>query len=94
MYILHPCASFRVCEMLYEKRREFDKILSGYWRDTYRKHQAFEYIQYVMTEMHFSHEEKLKVKDEALAHLQVVVYHSLLLTFLTLLHITATSNTL
>ena len=57
--------------MLYEKRREYDKILSCYWRDAYRKHQAFEYIQHIMTEMHFTQEEKVKVKDEAMAHLQV-----------------------
>ena len=37
--------SFRVCEMLYEKRKEYDKILSCYWRDSARKHQAFSYIQ-------------------------------------------------
>lgn len=29
--------SFRVCELLYEKRRQFDKILSCYLRDPSRK---------------------------------------------------------
>ena len=31
------CSSYRVCESLYQKRREYNKILSCYWKDPARK---------------------------------------------------------
>lgn len=36
-FICNYFDSFRVCELLYEKRRQFDKILSCYLRDPSRK---------------------------------------------------------
>ncbi|XP_013387109.1 vacuolar protein sorting-associated protein 8 homolog isoform X2 [Lingula anatina] len=73
LHLAENAKFYRVCELLYERRREFDKILSCYWRDQARKHQAFSYVKNIMTSEAFSTEEKLKVQSEALSHLEELV---------------------
>ncbi|XP_064646589.1 vacuolar protein sorting-associated protein 8 homolog isoform X2 [Lineus longissimus] len=64
---------YRVCELLYEKRREFDKILSCYWRDPSRKYQAFAYIESIIVNPLYTEEEKDNVRKEALLHLEELI---------------------
>uniref|UniRef100_K1R9K0 Vacuolar protein sorting-associated protein 8-like protein n=1 Tax=Magallana gigas TaxID=29159 RepID=K1R9K0_MAGGI len=64
---------FRVCELLYEKRRQFDKILSCYLRDPSRKYHAFSYITSILNSERFSVEEQEKLKEEAFNQLEELV---------------------
>ncbi|XP_015748737.1 PREDICTED: vacuolar protein sorting-associated protein 8 homolog [Acropora digitifera] len=62
---------YRVCEMLYEKKRQFPKVLSCYFRDSYRAHQVFAYVHYVMTEDVYTELEREELKEASLHSLQV-----------------------
>ncbi|XP_033629373.1 vacuolar protein sorting-associated protein 8 homolog [Asterias rubens] len=64
---------YRVSELLYEKRRQFDRILLCYLRDPARKHAVFTYINNVMMESCYTDPEKDAVQSEALENLQDLV---------------------
>ncbi|XP_030829831.1 vacuolar protein sorting-associated protein 8 homolog [Strongylocentrotus purpuratus] len=64
---------YRVCEVLYERRREFDKILLCYLRDSSRKSSVFSYIHQVMIESYYTEPEKDAVQKQAIKHLQDLV---------------------
>ncbi|XP_072048156.1 LOW QUALITY PROTEIN: vacuolar protein sorting-associated protein 8 homolog [Amphiura filiformis] len=64
---------YRVCEVLYERQRKFDKILQCYLRDPARKQSSFAYIHTVMLESCYTDMEKEAVQKEALDHLQDLV---------------------
>jgi hypothetical protein len=46
--VLNGIDSYRVCELLYEQRREYDKILHCYLRDPLRKPQVFSYLRNIL----------------------------------------------
>ncbi|KAJ8019457.1 Vacuolar protein sorting-associated protein 8-like [Holothuria leucospilota] len=60
----------RVCEVLYEKRRQFDKILLCYLRESARRPLVFNFIHQVMMESFFQESEKDAVQKEALKQLE------------------------
>ena len=62
--------SVQVLEQLYERRREFAKVLSCYWRDPSRRAQAFSYIHHVMLDDSFVEFERTGVEQAALEHMQ------------------------
>ncbi|XP_078620345.1 vacuolar protein sorting-associated protein 8 homolog isoform X1 [Branchiostoma floridae x Branchiostoma japonicum] len=64
---------YRVCELLYEKRRDFDKILACYLRDAARRQQVFSFIHTVMTAYGYSNEERNAVHREAMTQLEDLV---------------------
>ncbi|CAH1788234.1 unnamed protein product, partial [Owenia fusiformis] len=64
---------FRVCELLYQKQRRFDKILSCYWNDPARQDAAFNYIEVVMLSAEYTAAEKQSVEIEACSHIQELV---------------------
>ncbi|KAL9958184.1 hypothetical protein ACROYT_G035162, partial [Oculina patagonica] len=61
---------YRVCEMLYERKRQFSKVLSCYFRDSYREQQVFTYVHYVMTEDAYTDLERDELKEASLNSLQ------------------------
>ncbi|KAK2151497.1 hypothetical protein LSH36_361g02006 [Paralvinella palmiformis] len=64
---------YRVCESLYQKRKEYDKILSCYWKDPARKHQSFSYIEHILMSDYYSVEDKQKIEREAVSHIMELV---------------------
>ncbi|XP_072180793.1 vacuolar protein sorting-associated protein 8 homolog [Diadema setosum] len=64
---------YRVCEVLYEKGREFDKILLCYLQDSSRKSSSFSYINQIMMESYYTEAEKEAVQRQALKHLKDLV---------------------
>ncbi|XP_065176622.1 vacuolar protein sorting-associated protein 8 homolog [Sycon ciliatum] len=71
LIVLCESASFfQVLEQLYERRREFAKVLSCYWRDPTRRAQAFSYIHHVMLDDSFVEFERAEVEQAALKHMQ------------------------
>ncbi|XP_022112058.1 vacuolar protein sorting-associated protein 8 homolog isoform X1 [Acanthaster planci] len=64
---------YRVTELLYEKRRQFDRILLCYLRDPSRKLAVFSYINNVMIESCYTEPEKEAVQNQALENLQDLV---------------------
>ncbi|XP_063412679.1 vacuolar protein sorting-associated protein 8 homolog [Mytilus trossulus] len=73
LYLVENAKFYRVCEMLYEKRRQYDKILSCYLRDYARKYHAFSYITSILNSDKYSSTEKEALKEEALRNLQELV---------------------
>ncbi|CAC5412316.1 VPS8 [Mytilus coruscus] len=73
LYLVENAKFYRVCEMLYEKRRQYDKILSCYLRDYARKYHAFSYITSILNSDRYSSMEKEALKEEALRNLQELV---------------------
>ncbi|ESO93558.1 hypothetical protein LOTGIDRAFT_215952 [Lottia gigantea] len=63
---------YRVCEYLYEKRREYDKILSCYLKDPSRRYHAFNYITSII-DSDRTESEKNSVRREALKSLEDLV---------------------
>jgi len=53
---------YRVCEVVYERRRQFDRIVSCYWRDPARAHLTFNYVYTVAADKSVSAEEHQKLK--------------------------------
>ena len=42
---------YRVCENIYQAKRQYEKVLSCYWRDPSRKIQAFEYMSNMLQDV-------------------------------------------
>ncbi|CAH3128652.1 unnamed protein product [Porites lobata] len=61
---------YRVCEMLYERTRQFPKVLSCYFRDSSREPQVFNYVHYVMTEDGYTDLEREELKEASLNSLK------------------------
>ncbi|XP_070570211.1 vacuolar protein sorting-associated protein 8 homolog isoform X2 [Ptychodera flava] len=64
---------YRVCELLYDKRRQYYKILDCYLKDSARQHQAFSFIHGIMSEGFYAQEEKDALQQEAIKHLEELV---------------------
>ena len=64
---------YQVCEILYQKKRQYSKILSCYWRDEARKHQCFSYIENVLTDESFTDIEKEEIQDAVVSAFDILV---------------------
>ncbi|KAL3853951.1 hypothetical protein ACJMK2_013245 [Sinanodonta woodiana] len=73
LYLAEQAKFYRICEFLYEKRRQFDKILSCYLKDYSRKYHSFSFITSILESDLYTDEEKTGVQKEALKHLQDLV---------------------
>ncbi|XP_052813444.1 vacuolar protein sorting-associated protein 8 homolog isoform X3 [Mya arenaria] len=73
LHLAERAKFYRVCELLYEKRREFDRILSCYLRDYARKYHAFNFISSIVDSDRFTPEEKASIQAEALNHIEELV---------------------
>ncbi|XP_041374342.1 vacuolar protein sorting-associated protein 8 homolog isoform X2 [Gigantopelta aegis] len=73
LHLAENAKFFRICEFLYEKRREYDKILSCYLRDLSRRYHAFSYINSIVQSDRYNEEEKNCVRREALKNLEDLV---------------------
>uniref|UniRef100_A0A3B5M5T3 RING-type domain-containing protein n=1 Tax=Xiphophorus couchianus TaxID=32473 RepID=A0A3B5M5T3_9TELE len=62
---------YQICEFLYEKKHLYDRIVDCYLQDPLRKAEIFSYIHNLMSMPGYSSEEKLKVKEKVLQHMQV-----------------------
>lgn len=64
---------YRVCETVYESRREFDKIVSCYWRDPARSHVTVNYIQRVLADGSVSEAEKDKIRSTVFDNVEQLI---------------------
>jgi len=64
---------FRVSEMLYQRRREFGQILDCYCLDKARQSLVFAYIKQTLASPDISVEEKRKIRDAVLQHLEDLI---------------------
>lgn len=53
---------YQVCEVIYDKRKEYDKVLFCYWSDTSRIDKVFSFIYHIM-EGNFSEDIKTNIRD-------------------------------
>ncbi|XP_014846591.1 PREDICTED: vacuolar protein sorting-associated protein 8 homolog isoform X6 [Poecilia mexicana] len=61
---------YQICEFLYEQKHLYDRIVDCYLQDPLRKAEIFSYIHNLMSMPGYSSEEKLKVKEKVLQHMQ------------------------
>ncbi|XP_023183380.1 vacuolar protein sorting-associated protein 8 homolog isoform X2 [Xiphophorus maculatus] len=74
LFMLAEKAKFyQICEFLYEKKHLYDRIVDCYLQDPLRKAEIFSYIHNLMSMPGYSSEEKLKVKEKVLQHMQELV---------------------
>ncbi|KAL8564240.1 hypothetical protein ACOMHN_050851 [Nucella lapillus] len=64
---------YRVCEYLYEKRREYHNILLCYIRDPARQYHAFSFITSILQSQSYTEGERTLLQEAALQHLQELV---------------------
>ncbi|XP_008427356.1 vacuolar protein sorting-associated protein 8 homolog isoform X2 [Poecilia reticulata] len=64
---------YQICEFLYEQKHLYDRIVDCYLQDPLRKAEIFSYIHNLMSMPGYSSEEKLKVKEKVLQHMQELV---------------------
>jgi len=64
---------YRVCEIIYQKKRQFDKVLSCYWRDPARQHQAFSYIEQILADDSFTDLEQEEIGNAILLSMDHLV---------------------
>ncbi|XP_076019351.1 vacuolar protein sorting-associated protein 8 homolog [Genypterus blacodes] len=64
---------FQICEFLYEKKNQHDKIMECYLRDPLRKVEIFSYIHNLLSMPGYGPEEKQSVRDKTLQHIQELV---------------------
>ena len=64
---------FRVCEVLYEKKRMYAKVLSCFTRDPARRNHSFSYINQLLLEDSFTDLERSEVQDAILNSLNELV---------------------
>ncbi|XP_077997967.1 vacuolar protein sorting-associated protein 8 homolog isoform X1 [Glandiceps talaboti] len=64
---------YRVCELLYDRRRDYFKILECYLKDSARQHQAFFFVHGVMSEGFYTQEEKDALQQQVIQHLEELV---------------------
>ncbi|XP_014675818.1 PREDICTED: vacuolar protein sorting-associated protein 8 homolog isoform X2 [Priapulus caudatus] len=65
---------YRVCELLYDKSRQYDKVLHCYLKDDSRQHQAFNFVEHVVTSVAaYKAAERDRVQEEALQNFEAFV---------------------
>jgi hypothetical protein len=62
--------SYRVCEHLYEQRRQYDRILHCYLRDPLRKPQVFSYLRNILL-LYTSAADRAKVETQIADNIRV-----------------------
>jgi len=70
LLMFHDVNSYRVCELLYEQRREYDRILYCYLRDPLRKPQVFSYLRNILL-LYTSTADRAKVEAQISDNIQV-----------------------
>ena len=64
---------YRVCELLYEKQRQYAKVLSCYIRDPARRYQSFAFVDELMSGDSFTDIERGEMQDAVLASMNDLV---------------------
>ncbi|KAK2188200.1 hypothetical protein NP493_140g01015 [Ridgeia piscesae] len=64
---------FKICERLYWKRRQYEKIMSCYLRDTVREGIVFHFVEHVLLGEKLSEIEKEKVRNEVITNIHTLV---------------------
>ncbi|KAF7652096.1 hypothetical protein LDENG_00101870 [Lucifuga dentata] len=64
---------FQICEFLYDKKHQYDKIIECYIRDPVRKVEIFNYIHNLLSMPGYTSEQKQRVRDKTLQHIQELV---------------------
>ena len=84
---------YRVCEIIYQKKRQYDKVLSCYWRDSARKHLIFKYINAMLIDDSFTDLEREDISSAVLASMDhLVSINSMKLAKLVMNHFTSLVN--
>ncbi|KAL5471029.1 hypothetical protein EMCRGX_G029102 [Ephydatia muelleri] len=73
LIMAHGAKFFRLCELLYDKRRQFVKVLSCYLEDAPRRPQAFNFIHNVMTDEQYTEGDREEVAKAVVENFQLLI---------------------
>uniref|UniRef100_A0A8C9ADV3 Vacuolar protein sorting-associated protein 8 homolog n=1 Tax=Prolemur simus TaxID=1328070 RepID=A0A8C9ADV3_PROSS len=71
VFLLH--SSYQICEFMYEREHQYDKIIDCYLRDPLREEEVFNYIHNILSIPGHSAEEKQSVWQKAMDHIEELV---------------------
>lgn len=84
---------YRVCEIIYQKKRQYEKVLSCYWRDPARKSVIFDYIDTILMDDSFTDLEREEISAAVLSSMdQLVAINSMKFAKLVMNHFTSMVN--
>lgn len=66
-------SSYQICEFMYEREHQYDKIIDCYLRDPLREEEVFNYIHNILSIPGHSAEEKQSVWQKAMDHIEELV---------------------
>uniref|UniRef100_A0A8C7B9G5 VPS8 subunit of CORVET complex n=1 Tax=Neovison vison TaxID=452646 RepID=A0A8C7B9G5_NEOVI len=69
---------YQICEFMYEREHQYDKIIDCYLRDPLREEEVFNYIHNILSIPGHSAEEKQSVWQKAMDHIEVLIQLKLL----------------
>ncbi|KAM4698795.1 vacuolar protein sorting-associated protein 8 homolog [Rhinophrynus dorsalis] len=64
---------YQICEFMYERKHQYDKIIDCYLQDPVRKQEVFNYIHNILSIPGYSPEEKQAMWDKAMRHIEELV---------------------
>uniref|UniRef100_A0A8C6DD46 Vacuolar protein sorting-associated protein 8 homolog n=1 Tax=Moschus moschiferus TaxID=68415 RepID=A0A8C6DD46_MOSMO len=64
---------YQICEFMYEREHQYDKIIDCYLRDPLREEEVFNYIHNILSIPGYSAEEKQSVWQKAMDHIEELV---------------------
>ena len=72
LHLSETAEFYQVCEVIYDKRKEYDKVLYCYWMDTSRLDKVFNFIYHIM-EGQFSDVDKTKIRETCVNNIDKLV---------------------
>ncbi|XP_069471841.1 vacuolar protein sorting-associated protein 8 homolog isoform X2 [Ambystoma mexicanum] len=63
----------QICEFMYERKHQYDKIIDCYLQDPVRKEEVFNYIHNILSIPGYSTEEKLSLWNKAMHHIEDLI---------------------
>ncbi|KAM8934115.1 vacuolar protein sorting-associated protein 8 homolog [Pelodytes ibericus] len=64
---------YQICEFMYERKHQYDRIIDCYMQDPIRKQEVFNYIHNILSIPGYSAEEKQATWDKAMRHMTELV---------------------
>uniref|UniRef100_A0A2K6LWG7 Vacuolar protein sorting-associated protein 8 homolog n=1 Tax=Rhinopithecus bieti TaxID=61621 RepID=A0A2K6LWG7_RHIBE len=69
--LIRMAENYQICEFMYEREHQYDKIIDCYLRDPLREEEVFNYIHNILSIPGHSAEEKQSVWQKAMDHIEV-----------------------
>ncbi|XP_069081916.1 vacuolar protein sorting-associated protein 8 homolog isoform X1 [Pleurodeles waltl] len=73
IFLAEKAKFHQICEFMYERKHQYDKIIDCYLQDPVRKEEVFNYIHNILSIPGYSTEEKMSLWNKAMHHMEDLV---------------------